>query len=274
MTYRDYIKKRIKTLVRMGYLPQDAMRIAAREWKSGFRTANPKKVYRTVTTFRSKSDPSKTYTVKADEQGNLLCSCPAWIFKKGGVRTCPHIETVKARMNPSKIKYRAYHYYPDEPFLEYKYDHLDFEDKNAAITHCRKSRTCEQVRVIIGNKVNGWINLRTGAIENPIIFDTLFGKPKGLYESFHGNPPQVRKVRVRVPNKGEQLVSIGRLTAIEYQPYGSSRRKRTTFIHKLGDTGSRMLPEKPILATGKNGKGLFVIEDKSSPKFTERGIEG
>ena len=109
---------------------------------------------------------------------------------------------------------------------------------------------------------------------NPSIFDNLFGKPKGLYEQFHENPPKVRKTRIRVPNKGEKLIAIGRLTAVEYQPYGNSKRKKVIFRHKLGDTGSKMLSNKPVLATGANGKGLFVIEDESAPFFSERGIIG
>lgn len=116
---------------------------------------------------------------------------------------------------------------------------------------------------------------RSYAYRNPTIFETLFGKPKGLYEQFHGNPPmRTRKVKIRVPNKGEKLVAIGKLVSVEYEPYGSSRRRKVRYTHELGDTGSRVLPEKPILATGKDGKGLFVIEDKSSPKFSSRGIVG
>ena len=62
--------------------------------KKTWREKNPKKVYRTVKTFPSKSDPSKTYTVKQDEEGKLSCSCPQWIFKRGGVRSCAHIRIV------------------------------------------------------------------------------------------------------------------------------------------------------------------------------------
>ena len=50
------------------------------------------KSYQPVATYPSASTPGKVYTVSVDEQGNLSCSCPAWVFKKGDVRTCKHVE--------------------------------------------------------------------------------------------------------------------------------------------------------------------------------------
>lgn len=50
------------------------------------------KVYTPVATYPSSSNPNKVYTVSVDEQGNLSCDCPAWVFKKGDVRTCKHVE--------------------------------------------------------------------------------------------------------------------------------------------------------------------------------------
>jgi len=53
-----------------------------------------KKVYELVATFESKSKPGKFHEVKKDEAGNLSCSCPAWIYKSNGKRTCWHVEEV------------------------------------------------------------------------------------------------------------------------------------------------------------------------------------
>ena len=52
--------------------------------------------YRPVRHFPSKSNPSKSYTVSVDEEGNLSCNCPAWTFKKGEERTCKHVQAVEA----------------------------------------------------------------------------------------------------------------------------------------------------------------------------------
>ena len=70
---------------------------------------NPKKVYRTIAKFPSKSKLSKEYNVKMDESGNLSCNCPIWRFKQWGVRDCPHIRIVKTEYierNPEERKIR------------------------------------------------------------------------------------------------------------------------------------------------------------------------
>jgi len=96
-----------------------------------------------------------------------------------------------------------------------------------------------------------------------------------LYEAFHGNPPHTsRKLAVRWPNAGEPMLAIGKLIEVRYKPYGSSKRSNTIFFHKLGDDGERVAPDKPILATTADGKGLFILSDKADPTFTERGIIG
>jgi len=55
------------------------------------------KNYKPVDTFPSSSNPSKSYTVSEDDQGELSCNCPAWTFKKGNNRTCKHVEEVERR---------------------------------------------------------------------------------------------------------------------------------------------------------------------------------
>ena len=62
-----------------------------------------KKVYKLVATFESRSRPGKVYEVKEDEEGNLSCNCPAWIYKANGRRTCRHVEEV--RNNGQKESY-------------------------------------------------------------------------------------------------------------------------------------------------------------------------
>jgi len=56
---------------------------------------------------RSKSNPDKTYTV---DMTNGRCSCPAWIFQRGGDRAiCKHL-----RMLGFKQIIQANEYAPDE----------------------------------------------------------------------------------------------------------------------------------------------------------------
>jgi len=110
--------------------------------------------------------------------------------------------------------------------------------------------------------------------KNPNILGFQIGKPKGLYESFHGNPPKTRKLKIGVPEPGEKIISIGKLINLEYLPYGSSKYKKTQFTHKLGDDGTKILPNKPILAVSEDGKQLYIINDKSKYKFGENGIVG
>ena len=52
------------------------------------------KDYTVVGRFPSSSS-DKEYTVKRDEEGNLSCDCPAWVFKKQGSRTCKHLKLVE-----------------------------------------------------------------------------------------------------------------------------------------------------------------------------------
>jgi len=52
------------------------------------------KVYTVVARFPSSSS-DKEYTVKRDEEGNLSCDCPAWVFKKQGARSCKHLKLVE-----------------------------------------------------------------------------------------------------------------------------------------------------------------------------------
>lgn len=53
------------------------------------------KQYNFITDLPSKSNPDKSYQVKMDEQGNLTCNCPIWIYNRRGNRTCKHTDIVK-----------------------------------------------------------------------------------------------------------------------------------------------------------------------------------
>ena len=55
------------------------------------------KSYRLIQRFRSQTN-GKVYEVKADEQRNLSCDCPAWIFKRGDKRTCKHVRYVEENL--------------------------------------------------------------------------------------------------------------------------------------------------------------------------------
>ena len=52
------------------------------------------KDYTVVARFPSSSS-DKEYVVSRDENGELSCSCPAWVFKKQGSRTCKHLKLVE-----------------------------------------------------------------------------------------------------------------------------------------------------------------------------------
>lgn len=96
-----------------------------------------------------------------------------------------------------------------------------------------------------------------------------------LYKKFHGvDPVNRRKVSYQPPKPGEELLIIGKVTQINYQPEANSQYHNTEFYHKSGDTGSRMLKNKPVLACSKDGKRIYLIPDKSKARFTERGIIG
>ena len=41
------------------------------------------------------SSSSKIYKVIMYDDGSFSCNCPSWIFKRGEVRGCKHIEEVK-----------------------------------------------------------------------------------------------------------------------------------------------------------------------------------
>ena len=68
------------------------------------------KTYQVVGEVASKSNPMKKYRISEDENGNLSCNCPAWIFKNAreskllrlvedaSARYCKHIsEYLKAK---------------------------------------------------------------------------------------------------------------------------------------------------------------------------------
>jgi len=99
--------------------------------------------------------------------------------------------------------------------------------------------------------------------------------PINLYQAFHrAQPIRLRKVKVDLPKKGDRLIKIGRLESLTYRPEYPSKLRGAEYEHKMGDTGTMMLKDKPILATREDGTGLFIIPDKSKYKFTKRGIVG
>jgi len=95
-----------------------------------------------------------------------------------------------------------------------------------------------------------------------------------LYEDFHNAAPKTRVVDLPVPDEGDKLCAIGRLESVTYTPYGSSSLRGRHFEHKSGDTGEKILKNKPILASDSKGKHLYIIPDRSRQKMTERGIIG
>lgn len=109
------------------------------------------------------------------------------------------------------------------------------------------------------------------AYSKPLLTEVM-KNPKGLYQDFHGNnPARVRNVHLPEPIGG-RVIAIGRLMRLEYEPYPPSKHAGTRFYHVMGDDGNRILKDKPILAT--DGRSLFIVPDKASPRFTGRGIIG
>lgn len=60
------------------------------------------------------------------------------------------------------IKYRVYHYYPEDERHE---DYLDLPTKEIAIEHYNRSRSAYQIRQIVGTKVGLTLNRRTLELE-------------------------------------------------------------------------------------------------------------
>ena len=46
--------------------------------------------------FNSQSSNKEYTTIKYDD-GSFSCNCPSWIFKRGDVRNCKHIDEVKCK---------------------------------------------------------------------------------------------------------------------------------------------------------------------------------
>ena len=99
--------------------------------------------------------------------------------------------------------------------------------------------------------------------------------PADLYAAFHGvSPKGVRKVNFRNPKLGERVIKIGRLKELVYHPEPPSLRSKSEFIHSFGDFGDKFMNVQPVLAVSKDGKQLYIINDRASPKFGGRGIVG
>jgi hypothetical protein len=47
---------------------------------------------RLVAKYESRSRPGTIYDVREAADGSLACTCPAWIYKAGGRRSCKHVE--------------------------------------------------------------------------------------------------------------------------------------------------------------------------------------
>lgn len=99
--------------------------------------------------------------------------------------------------------------------------------------------------------------------------------PTRLYEKFHGTSPRrLRKVSFRNPKPGEKVVKVGRLVELVYHPEPPSKRSGSQYIHSFGDYGFKFKNVQPVLAVSNDGKQLYIINDKASPKFGEKGIVG
>lgn len=98
--------------------------------------------------------------------------------------------------------------------------------------------------------------------------------PVSLYQSFHG-VPESHKTKVYYEEPPKELIGIGELKQLNYQPR-RGQHHATEFFHKSGDTGSVMLRTNMILATDPEGKNLYLVKKSKSkrPYFSSRGIIG
>ena len=99
---------------------------------------------------------------------------------------------------------------------------------------------------------------------------------KQIYREFHGGEPEISELSMDSRTIPNPLIVIGRLTAVEYEPIGGSKRKGDIYRHEWGDTGSRKLDTLTYLCTDESRRKFFLIEgkDQSYPVFNSRGIVG
>ena len=94
-----------------------------------------------------------------------------------------------------------------------------------------------------------------------------------LFQKFHGAQPTTRQVEFNPP-KGKKLIKIGRAVSVVYEPESPSKLVGKQYEHKWGDTGDKMLKNRPLFCTDASGKNFFLINDKARPYFNERGVIG
>lgn len=83
------------------------------------------------------------------------------------------------------------------------------------------------------------------------------------YQAFHASEPQniVQLPDGDVPVPPKELVMLGELEHVQYKAPDHSGKKGAPWRHRFGDTVDGMDPnaELPILATDKDGKGLYIV---------------
>jgi len=250
-----------------------------------------KKVYRTVATFHSKSKLGTYYTVKMDEKGILSCNCPTWVFKRWGIRDCPHIRIVRTEVLPNA------HYIIDKlgrrRLIRRKKKKNPIPHSVATVNSVLRKLGFKE-RLAKGKDYYYWhsgdaerfaesgvyvYRIQQMTVEN-WVRDLMRRKaalknPEGLYDAFHGSPPmRIRKVRYEPPKS--PLIKIGKLVRVEYQPEHPSKRTGTRYYHEMGHTGTSILKSNLILATDQKGKNLYLLKDKDTkyPYFSKLGIIG
>jgi len=59
-----------------------------------------------LATFRSDSNPSKSYEIRLGRDGVVYCTCPAWKFssKKRGGHTCKHLTRALSLVKGMEIR--------------------------------------------------------------------------------------------------------------------------------------------------------------------------
>lgn len=98
---------------------------------------------------------------------------------------------------------------------------------------------------------------------------------RSLYQQFHGRPPtRIRIAYYKSPKSKEKVIKIGRLAELVYNPEPPSQYAGKYYKHQFGDYGYKFGKQQPILAVSRDGKQLYIINDRAKPKFGKRGIVG
>ena len=97
-------------------------------------------------------------------------------------------------------------------------------------------------------------------------------KARKLYKAFTwgADPTQVKTVDMKLPKKGEVIVDLGELAAVEYYSSKSGKRERYRHVFPKPDATHRV--PRPHLASNADGNQLLIVG--GGYKIKDLGIVG